>query len=86
MTRKTKMLGLRLDTQLIEDYRNACEGLPIMFKHKSLIESYMQYIIDSEKYYRETGKLKLGFITFNNNVVLYNQEGRQESIDYEIEE
>lgn len=42
----SKTYSIRLDSAFIDEYVQACESLPIMFKNQALIKSYMQSIID----------------------------------------
>lgn len=73
----TKIYGIRTEASFIEDYNNACKDLPIALKPSQLITSYMQYIIDTSNYYKKTGQVKMGFLSFEKNLVLLNLEGRQ---------
>lgn len=41
----SKTYSVRLDSDFIDDYIQACESLPILFKNQALIKAYMQNII-----------------------------------------
>lgn len=73
----TKIYSVRLDKDLIEDFVWSCKNLPISYKASALIESYMKYIIEMSKDYKESGHCKMGFLKKNGTTVLYDSVGQQ---------
>lgn len=81
MTTKTKSFSIRTDKELIDDFNKACAGLPISFRPRALIESYMKYIVDVEKEYEKTGDIKLGFISNKKGeIILYSENSSMNSV------
>lgn len=79
---KKVVYGLRLDEKLIEDYKQACQELPLHFKPVNLIESYMEYIILSAKQFKQTGQLQLGFLSKEGAIILYDMAGKQTRMEF----
>lgn len=82
---KTKVYGFRLPPEKIEEFENACYSLPIVFKPNDLLRSYIDYVISTADEYKKTGHIKMGFLSYDNNIVLLNLEGKQTQIDFTIE-
>lgn len=81
----TKNIGIRTDEERIEAFRQACEDLPLSLNPRKMIESYMDYVIDTSNNYKETGKIKFGFVNYSGNLILCNLEGQQKYFIFEKE-
>ncbi len=64
MSKSTKTFSIRLDSEFIEEFTNACNSLPIVFKPQSVVKGYMQSIIDlNNKIIASSSEIKeLGYI------------------------
>jgi len=78
----TMTWSIRTDKKLVAEYKQACQNLPIIFKPTQLIHAYMQSIVDASKLYNKTGHVKLGYITGDKNVIIYNSEGTQHAFEF----
>lgn len=77
----TKIVGFRVDKDLLEKFNQSCLELPIRFKSKDLIESYMKYICNITDDYRTTGRFKLGFVSGRKKeTILFDIEDKQRSL------
>lgn len=83
MTDKTKVYGFRLTPEKIEEFENACNNLPIHFKPNELLRGYIDYIINTSKKYKQTGNVKMGFLTYDSSIVILNLEGTQTQINFD---
>jgi hypothetical protein len=72
-----------MEEDKIEEFNNACNDLPVSFKPNELLRSYVDYIINTSKNYKKTGHIKMGFLTYENSIVLLNLEGKQKQINFE---
>lgn len=54
-----KVYGVRLEEEVIEEFKKACLVLPIALKPSALIDGYMKSIIDASKVYQRHGDLDL---------------------------
>lgn len=79
----TKVWGFRMTPEKIEEFSNACNNLPISFKPNDLLRSYVDYIINSSNEYKKTGHVKMGFLTYQNSIVILNLEGKQQEINFD---
>lgn len=82
----TKIYGIRLNSQLIDEFVNSCHSLPLSYKPANLIESYMQYIISLSDEYKKTGQCRMGFLKKNGAIVLYDSVGEQLEFDFSSED
>lgn len=80
---KTKNIGIRTDEYRIDSFKQACEDLPLSFNARKMIESYMDYVIDTSNKYKETGKIKFGFVEYDGNIVMCNMDGQQKYFVFE---
>jgi hypothetical protein len=46
---KSKVLGIRLDKDLLNDFERACDSLPIALKPQDLLKSYIRSVVDISK-------------------------------------
>ena len=79
----TMAWSIRTDKKLVADYKQACQNLPIILKPTQLLHAYMQSIVDASKLYNKTGTVKLGYITGDKSVIIYNSEGNQHAFEFE---
>ena len=79
----TKVYGFRMTEDKIEEFNDACNALPLALKPNELLRSYVDYVINTSKNYKKTGHIKMGFLTYENSIVLLNLEGKQEQINFE---
>lgn len=87
MSSNTKSFSIRTDRELIENFNKACYGLPISFKPRALIESYMKYIVDVENEYKKTGDIKLGFLsTSKGEIIIYSENSKMNQLQFLNEE
>jgi len=77
---------VRTDKKLVAEYKQACQNLPIILKPTQLLHAYMQSIVDASKLYEKTGSVKLGYITGDKSVIIYNSEGTQRAFEFEGKE
>lgn len=82
---KTKVVGFRVSPEKIKQFEEACHSLPISFKSTELLRGYMDYIISTANNYKKTGHIKMGFLSYDKNIIICNLEGRQVHIDFEEE-
>lgn len=82
---KTKVVGFRVSPEKIKEFDEACHSLPIHFKPTELLRGYMDYIISTANNYKKTGHVKMGFLSYDKNIIICNLEGRQGHIDFEEE-
>ena len=54
-----KVYGVRIEEEVIEDFKKACLVLPIALKPSALIDGYMRSIIDGANNYEKSGELDL---------------------------
>lgn len=79
----TKSFSIRTDIDRITRFNQACNELPLHFKSRQLIESYMDYIISIADDYNAGKPIRMGFINKNGYVILYDSVGTQQLIDFE---
>lgn len=83
---KTKVVGFRVSPEKIEEFENACNSLPVNFKPTELLRGYIDYIISTANTYKKTGHVKMGFLSYDKNIIICNLEGKQGQIDFENED
>lgn len=67
----SKTYSVRLDSDFIDDYIQACESLPLLFKNQALIKAYMQYVIDLSKTKKNSNSSSFGIMhSLNGGLVL----------------
>ena len=54
-----KVYGVRIEEEVIEEFKKACLVLPIALKPSALIDGYMRSVIDASKVYQRHGGLDL---------------------------
>ena len=80
---KTKVVGFRVSPEKIKEFEEACHSLPISFKSTELLRGYMDYIISTANNYKKTGHIKMGFLSYDKNIIICNLEGKQGQIDFD---
>lgn len=80
---KTKVVGFRVSPEKIQEFEDACNSLPVNFKPTELLRGYMDYIISTANNYKKTGHIKMGFLSYDNQIVILNLEGKQGQIDFD---
>ena len=82
----TKSFSIRTEKDRIELFNQACSELPLHFKSRQLIESYMDYVISIADDYKKGKPIRMGFINKKGMVIIYDSVGSQQLIDFDIEE
>ena len=82
---KTKVVGFRVSPEKIKEFEDAFNSLPVNFKPTELLRGYIDYIISTANDYKKTGHVKMGFLSYDKNIIICNLEGRQVHIDFEEE-
>lgn len=82
---KTKVVGFRVSPEKIQEFEDACSSLPVNFKPTELLRGYMDYIISTANNYKKTGHIKMGFLSYDKQIVILNLEGKQGQIYFEEE-
>lgn len=80
---KTKVVGFRVSPEKIQEFEDACNSLPVNFKPTELLRGYMDYIISTANNYKKTGHIKMGFLSYDKQIVILNLEGKQGQIDFD---
>lgn len=80
---KTKVVGFRVLPEKIQEFEDACNSLPVNFKPTELLRGYMDYIISTANNYKKTGHVKMGFLSYDKQIVILNLEGKQSEIQFE---
>lgn len=80
---KTKVVGFRVSPEKIQEFEDACHSLPVNFKPTELLRGYMDYIITTANNYKKTGHIKMGFLSYDKQIVILNLEGKQGQIDFD---
>ena len=80
---KTKVVGFRVSPEKIQEFEEACNSLPVNFKPTELLRGYMDYIISTANNYKKTGHVKMGFLSYDKQIVILNLEGKQGRIDFD---
>lgn len=80
---KTKVYGFRMSPEKIKEFESACHNLPISFKPTELLRGYVDYIINTSSNYKNTGHIKMGFLSYDKSIVILNLEGKQTQFEFE---
>ena len=54
-----KVYGVRIEEDVIKDFKESLDTLPIVLKSGVIIEAYMRYVTESIKEYNTTGKIDI---------------------------
>ena len=82
---KTKVVGFRVSPEKIKEFEDTCSLLPVDIKPTELLRGYMDYIISTANNYKKTGHIKMGFLSYDKQIVILNLEGKQGQIYFEEE-
>lgn len=83
MAKNTKMLGVRLESELVDSFKDACHNLPITFKPSELLKTYMQHIVSTSEQYKKTGKCSLAYFNSFGKIVIIGNNGVQEDFVFD---
>lgn len=81
MSKTTKTFSIRLESDFIDEFSQAINSLPVLFKSQAVLKSYMQNIIDLSKSLNSSNDVKdFGIVNSKNGFAIVDLKNKVNKI------
>lgn len=81
MSKTTKTFSIRLESDFIDEFSQAINSLPVLFKSQGVLKSYMQNIIDLSKSLNSSNDVKdFGIVNSKNGFAIVDLKNKVNKI------